>query len=132
MFSMVSKICHAHLRRYVYLIESYCKKHFAGKIPAKQKIQDMLSMCTNDKEVSTLPLQQAHEKCHEKLLIRNMPHLPAVSYHFIDAHQKTNMKRKNSWKWLSSKACLMRRPAVQPQVVYQHLFQLQNYIYLSL
>ena len=38
-----------------------------------------------------------------------MPHLPEASHVFIDVRQMMNLKRKNSWKWFSSKACLMRR-----------------------
>lgn len=41
------------LRRHVYLIESYCKKNFWGKIPPKHKLSDILSCAVEEREINS-------------------------------------------------------------------------------
>lgn len=40
------------LRKHVFIVEKYCKEHFSGKIPAKYKISDILSVALEDREES--------------------------------------------------------------------------------
>ena len=68
------------LRKYVYLVEEYCKKNFRGKIPGKQDVENILEKALTDNNSGSLAFSRSKQSGSRK---RENPAKPSLERYGI-------------------------------------------------